>query len=175
MQYRTMVAAALMAGAATLAMPAQAANGSAAGKAKILQPVTVTATGDLNFGTFVTDGSGGIIDLDTSGNLAACMGFSVCSGTTSAGTFRATGTVGQTLHISSPGNFFLTGSNGGTVEIGNVQFNGVGVAVQSYFHSNAMVPANGIVDFRITGSLWANPGTLDGDYAGTFSVNVDYQ
>lgn len=163
------------AAAAAIAAPAHAADSSAAGKAKVLAPVTVAATGEMSFGTFVTDGSGGIIDLDTDGNRASCMGFSACTGATSAATFQATGTVGQTLHISSPGNFFLTGSNGGTVEIGNVQFNGAGVNVQSYFHSNAVVGATGLVDFRMTGSLWANPGTINGDYVGTFTVNVDYQ
>lgn len=162
-------------GLTAIAAPAHAENSSAAGKAKVLAPVTVTAQDELSFGTFVTDGSGGIIDLDTDGNRASCMGFSACTGTTSAATFQATGTVGQTIHISSPGNFFLTGSNGGTVEIGNVQFNGVGVNVISYFHSNAVVPPSGNLTFRMTGSLWANPGTDNGDYAGTFTVNVDYQ
>lgn len=158
-----------------MAMPAHAANSSAASKAKILAPVTVAATGELDFGTFVTDGSGGIIDMDQNGNRTSCMGFSICSGATSAATFQATGTVGQTLVITSPGNFFLVGSNGGTVEIGNVIFSGPDVTVVSYFNSTAVVPASGSLNFNMTGSLWAQPGTDNGEYSGSFTVNVNYQ
>lgn len=160
----------LTAGGATAA---QAGMESANADARILGLLSVSAGDVLSFGSFSEAAGSGIIDMAPNGTTN-CVGFQWCGGSPQPGTFDVSGEPNHSVHISMPGNFFLH-SGGNSVEIGNVVFSGSGVTVQSYFHSNAVLDASGALEFRITGSLWAQPGTPAGSYSGTYTVTVDYQ
>jgi hypothetical protein len=154
---------------------ALAATGTGTSTSKVVSPISITPTTALDFGKFASDGSGNtIVDMDTAGAVT-CMGASLCGANSpTPGTFDIVGTPNQLVDLSSPGNFFLyDGAN--SVEIGNVVLSGSNVNILSYFHSNGTLDGAGAMTFKVTGSLWMTAGTPAGDFAGTYSVVVNYQ
>lgn len=166
---RAIACAIILAGASA----AQAGIESGNADARILGPLSIAVGDTFSFGSFTETASSGIIDMATDGSTN-CIGFGYCGGSPQPGTFDVTGEPNHSVHISAPGNIFLY-SGGNSVEIGNVVFTGAGVTIQSYFHSNAVLDSGGALAFKITGSLWAQPGTPAGNYSGSYTVNVDYQ
>ncbi len=151
-----------------------AATGTGTSRAKMIKQLTITAIDEMSFGRFAPDGSGNtIVDMAMDGSTS-CMGASVCSSAGTPGTFSVTGSPNQIVHISMAGNFFLYNGTD-SVEVGNIVFSGTNVAVLSYFQSNGLLDSAGALDFKITGSLWMTAGTPDGDFSGSYTVNVDYQ
>jgi len=154
---------------------ALAATGTGTSTSKVVSPISITPTTALDFGKFASDGSGNThVDMDTAGAVT-CQGASLCGANSpTPGTFSIVGTPGQLVDLSSPGNFFLSdGTN--TVEVGNIVLSGSSVNILGYFHSNGTLDNFGALSFNVTGSLWMTAGTPAGDFAGTYSVVVNYQ
>ena len=163
------------AGVAALALtttPALAAPVSATtpaqARARIIKPLTLTATGTLDFGTIVMNGVTAPRTISLSaGNVLDCAGGStevVCSDPTSVPSYNVRGTQGQVVTViknASP----LTGSNGGTLTL-----TPTGVATVNLTNSGAV--GN---DFTIGGDITIVPATVDGLYTGSVDVQVDYQ
>ncbi len=163
------------AGVAALALtttPALAAPVSATApaqaRARIIKPLTLTATGELNFGTIVMNGVTAPRTISVNdANVRDCAGGStevVCSDLTSVPSYNVRGTQGQVVTViknASP----LTGSNGGTLTL-----TPTGVASVALTNSGAV--GN---DFTIGGDITIVPATVDGLYTGSVDVQVDYQ
>lgn len=164
------VAAAL----AALPTAAFAASGTGTTTSKVVSPIAITPGTPLSFGKFASDGSGNThVDMDQYGTVT-CQGASLCGADSpTPGTFDIAGTANQVVSITRPGNFFLyDGAN--SVEVGNIILSGSGVTVVSYGASTGLINSSGALTFQVTGSLWMTAGTPQGDFAGTYTVVVNY-
>jgi hypothetical protein len=163
------VAALTLASTPALAVPVGAATPATA-TAKIVKPLTLTATGALDFGTILVPASGVTatrkISL-SSANVRDCAGGSTevaCTGTTSVPTYNVKGTNKMVVSVIKTASS-LTGNNGGTLA-----FTPTGPATVTLPNSG-----NAGLDFQIGGDIDIVPATVDGTYSGDINVTVDYQ
>ena len=159
--------------AITTAAPAFAAPVSVTApvevRAKVVKPLTFTATGTMNFGTIILNGltANRTISLSTS-NIRDCGGGTpqlICSGATSVPTYNLRGTNSTTVTIIKTASSLTNAANGATLLMSLTGPNSITFTSSS---------ANG-VNFTIGGSITLTPTTGDGLYSGTVNVQVDYQ
>ena len=166
--------AASVAATAIIATPAAAAVGAttpATARARVVKPLTLTATGVLDFGVIVIP-SGGVTGTRTvtlsNANVRDCTtlgGGELTCGTdvTSVPTYNVAGTNGQVVRIIKTASA-LTGSNGGTLAFRPTGPNTVTL-------TNSGAPGS---DFAIGGEIDIVAGTVDGTFSGAINVTVDY-
>jgi hypothetical protein len=154
-----LVKIAALAAAAFAAVPAVAAPVGVTGappsaSARIIRPLTLTATGSLDFGTIVLNGitANRTVTLNDDATIT-CATELVCAATGLVPTYNVRGTQGQTVNIIK-NNSTLTGSNGGSLTL-------TPVGAASVLMTNSGSPGE---DFTIGGSI-----TI-----GTVDVQVDY-
>ena len=161
-------AAAALAATPAIAAPVGVTGAPPSASARIIRPLTLSATGSLNFGTIVLNGVTADRTVTVSaGNVVDCGGGTTelaCSGTTSVPTYNVRGTQGQVATVIK-NTSTLTGSNGGTLTLTPVGQNSVTLA-------NSGAPGT---NFAIGGSITIGTATVDGLYTGTVDVQVDYQ
>jgi hypothetical protein len=164
-----LVKIAALAAAAFAAVPAVAAPVGGTGappsaSARIIRPLTLTATGSLDFGTIVLNGitANRTVTLNDDATIT-CATELVCAATGLVPTYNVRGTQGQTVNIIK-NNSTLTGSNGGSLTL-------TPVGAASVLMTNSGSPGE---DFTIGGSITIGTGTADGVYTGTVDVQVDY-
>jgi Mat/Ecp fimbriae major subunit len=162
------VAAFALTATAAAAAPVSATSNATA-TARILQPLKLKSTQNLDLGTIVLTGStaysatvsvtrAGVFDCDgNSGNV-------VCSGTNQQAKYNVTGTNNQNVTIAA-GNVTLNGSNGGSLTL-TPDF------ASSVTLTNSGSPG---LDFGVGGSITVADTTVDGVYTGNFAVTADYQ
>ena len=166
--------AASVAATAIVATPAAAApvgaTAPATARARVVKPLTLTATGQLNFADIVIPAAGvaatRTIALSNL-NVRDCAGGAVdvvCSGTTSVPTYNVTGTNKEVVQVIKTASQ-LNGSNGGTLD-----FRPTGPATVTLPNSGTTG-----VNFTIGGEIDIVPTTVDGLYTGDIDVTVDYQ
>ena len=146
--------------AAFAATGAQAATATATAKAKILSPITVTKTADLDFGTIITSGAAANVTVSTAG-ARTCGGTLVCTNPVTAAAFNIAGSVAA-VNISSDASVSLT--------------SGANTMSATLNTSKATSPMTGGTDsFTVGGVLSVGATQADGSYSGTFTVTVNYQ
>jgi len=129
-------------------------------------PITISETQQINYGTIAVTNGGGTVTISTSGAVAAPGGFTV-SGLTSAGKFHVLGKQNCSVIISFlPGS--LTGP-GAAMTIGN--FTNDAGANPALTHTAG---SQGSLDFSVGADLTVNPNQSGGSYSGTYSVTVIY-
>lgn len=164
--------AALAVAATLVATPALAvpvgASPKAKASAKIVRPLTLTATQDLNFGTIVvgTLTSAQAIAVSQSGVLSGCTGALTCSGTVSAAQYNVTGTKSIVVNVAATASD-LTNTTSGNSE--TLVFTPNAPATHTLANSGA--PGS---NFNVGGSISIAPTTVDGLYVGDIEVTVDY-
>jgi hypothetical protein len=156
-------AAAALAAAPAVAAPVSASTPPNA-SARIVRPLTLSATGTLNFGTIVLNGvtANRTVTLNTDTTIT-CATELVCDLNGTVPTYNVRGTNGQTVNIIK-NTSTLNGSNGGTLTLTPVGANSVVL-------TNSGAPG---FDFPIGGSIVIGTATVDGVYTGTVDVQVDY-
>jgi Domain of unknown function (DUF4402) len=161
--------------ATAIATPAAAApvgaTTPATARARIVKPLSLTATGILDFGVIVIPAAGvtgpRTVTL-TNANVRDCTtlgGGELTCGTdvTSVPSYNVRGTNGQVVQVIKTASA-LTGSNGGTLA-----FRPTGPDTVTLTNSGA--PG---FDFAIGGEIDIVPGTVDGTFTGAINVTVDY-
>ena len=169
---RTTCLAASVAATALIATPAVAApvgaSTPATARAKIVRPLLLTATRNLDFGT-ITLGPGtwsnATVSLSQTGTIACGGANLICSGATQAAIYNVQGSNRQTVNISAP-NVTLVNQSDATKTLILVTNAPATVVLTSSGH-----PGN---DFSIGGSVTLSSTTAAGTYVGTFNVTVDY-
>ena len=156
--------AAVLAATPAIAAPVGVTGAPPSASARIIRPLTLTATGSLDFGTIVLNGitADRTVTLNDDATIT-CATELVCAATGSVPTYNVRGTQGQTVNIIK-NDSTLTGSNGGTLTL-------TPVGAASVLMSNSGSPGE---DFTIGGSITIGTGTADGVYTGTVDVEVDY-
>jgi hypothetical protein len=158
------VAAAVLAATPAFAAPVSVTGAAPSASAKIIKPLTLTATGALDFGTIVMNGvtAARTVTLAATGSIT-CATELVCATTGTVPTYNVRGTNNQVVNIIK-NTSTLTGSNGGTLTL-----TPVGQANVTLTSSGA--PGD---NFAIGGAITITPTTVDGVYSGTVDVQVDY-
>ena len=116
---RTSAVAATVAALAFTAAPAVAAPVSAStdanAHAKIMKPLQLVGTQDLDFGTLVISGSGSqVMHVDQAGALTGCGAVITCSGTAQTAVYNVKGTPNATVTVAVASPVTLTNANDGT-------------------------------------------------------------
>lgn len=163
-------ATAALAFTATQAVAAPvSASTNATATARILRPLQLASTQNLDLGTIILSGAGAFtatVSVDRNG-LFDCDGSSgnvTCSGTTTNAVYNVSGTNNQVVDIAA-GPVTMNGSNGGTLTL-TPDF------APTVTLTNSGAPG---VDFGVGGSITVADTTVDGVYTGTFAVTADYQ
>ncbi len=142
---------------------AQAENLSAQSKATVYRPSTLASLLDLDFGTVVSDGTGGVVLLDVDANSRNCDPGMMCSAAYAFATLSLTGS-NATVQVTYDPVVQLVGS-GQPMDVSILFPGGSGSYVT--ITNNAAV-------IRFGAALTVNPNQMPGDYAGDFTVNVNY-
>ncbi|HJS40779.1 MAG TPA: DUF4402 domain-containing protein [Sphingomicrobium sp.] len=158
------VAAVALAAAPAVAAPVGVTGAPPSATARIIRPLTLTATGSLDFGTIVLNGITATRTVTVNDDATiTCDAELVCDATGLVPTYNVRGTQGQTVNIIK-NTSVLTGSNGGSLTL-------TPVGAASVLMTNSGVPGE---DFTIGGSIDIDTTTVDGVYTGTVDVQVDY-
>ena len=167
-----MTLAASVAAATLIATPAAAApvgaSTPATARAKIVRPLVLTATRNLDFGTITlgTVAAGGeTVSISQAGVVSCGSGGLVCSGAPQSAGYNVQGTNNQTVQIFASATN-ITNANDAT----NLVFTPNAPASVNLTNSGA--PGT---NFSVGGSIIITPTTTDGVYTGNINVTVDYQ
>jgi hypothetical protein len=142
------------------------ATTDATAKARILRPLQLTSTQNLDLGTIVLSGAApftATVGIDRNGTFT-CGASVTCSGTPQVAIYNVSGTKSQPVTIAA-GPVTLNGSNGGTLTL-TPDFN------STVTLTNSGAPGT---NFNVGGSITVADTTTDGVYTGTFAVTADYQ
>ena len=158
------LAAVALAATPAIAAPVGVTGAPPTANARIIKPLTLTATGALDFGTIVMNGvtANRTVTLNDDATIT-CATELVCAATGTVPTYNVRGTQGQQVNIIKNGST-LNGSNGGTLTL-------TPVGAASVTLANSGAPGE---DFTIGGSIVIGAATVDGVYTGTVDVQVDY-
>lgn len=158
------LAATVLAATPALAAPVGVTGAPPSASARIIKPLTLTATGSLDFGTIVMNGvtANRTVTLNADTTIT-CATELVCAANGAVPTYNVRGTQGQTVNIIKTAST-LTGSNGGSLTL-------TPVGQASVLLTNSGSPGE---NFAIGGSIVIGAATVDGVYTGTVDVQVDY-
>lgn len=162
-------ALALTASPALAASPTVNPDKQATATARVVKPLTLTWVQDLDLGTILQSGAGtwtgAAVGISRAGVSSCTNGNVVCSGTMQVAKYHVTGTNNQTVQVNasnvtlvnqldSTKSLLLTTDSPGTIVLPNSGTSGT--------------------DFALGGTISVDSSTLDGTYAGTFAVTVNY-
>jgi len=145
------------------------ATSNATARARILQPLVLKSTANLDLGIIVLAGAGpytATVSLDRA-NTFNCDGGSgnvVCSGTHTRASYNVAGTNNQNVTIASGP---VTMSDGA----------GHNLTLTPDHNTTVLLTNSGApgTDFWVGGSISVPSTTFDGVYTGTFALTADYQ
>jgi len=142
---------------------------STAGAATIIQPISLTVSSSLSFGTVVRPSSGsGTVVIGNTGAVSTTGGAVVlASSTTSYPSYSVGGEGGQAITVTFPSTMTLTGPGGATLTV---------TLSHSAFAANlsGALGSAGTATFTAGGSLPVASTTTTGAYTGTYNVTVAY-
>jgi hypothetical protein len=150
------------------ATPALAANATqnATATARIVKPLTLTSTQNLDLGTITLLGSGSTTVGIDQANTLSCPGTNVsCSGSTQVAIYRVTGVNNQSVTVSAP-DFELVNQADNTKKLL--------LDVNAPATVNLGNSGNAGTPFNIGGAVTVDGATAEGTYVGTFAVTVNY-
>ena len=165
--------AATAAALAFTATPALAVNATsnATARARIVKPLQLTSSQNLDFGIIVLSGTGtwsATVQVDENG-VRDCDGGSgnvTCSGTFQEAVYNVAGTQGQDVRVTVSS---VTLSDGAATP--NLLTLTPDYATKDLTLANSGAPGN---DFGVGGSITVDDSTADGVYTGTLNVTADY-
>lgn len=128
-------------------------------------PVKLVVETSLDFDRLVLAGSGaGSALLGPDGSRQTSGTVVSIGGRAMAGTITVHGEPGRSIRVGLPRTISLFGTSGGEVRIDSIR---------SDLPTMPRIGSNGSLTIRFGGELHVD-GTLDGDFRGDFSVDVDY-
>ena len=128
----------------------------------LLAPISISSTGDMDFGTVLTTGTAGTVTVTPAGARSS-VNVDLFGGFPAAASFDVTGASGQTYVITLPSSATL--SSGGNT-----------MTVDTFTDDAGASPtlAGGSDTFNVGATLSVGAAQVAGTYSGTFSVTVDY-
>ncbi|MBU5611999.1 DUF4402 domain-containing protein [Geomonas azotofigens] len=167
---------AVVAGCAAVAWAAGAGVGNAAtaptsASATVVVPITIGTVTDLNFGKFVSGGTGGTVVVSTTGAQSVTGGVTstaTMATTATAGNFNISGENGSSYSVTVPSTVTLSGGGGPNMTMDTLVTTINGAAASS----GTFGVAADVLKIGATLTVGASQGA--GLYSGTFNLVVDY-
>jgi hypothetical protein len=158
-------------GLASEAFAQASASTSATGSATIIQPISITKTTDLAFGTVVKGTLASTIVISSTGAPSVSAGNAVftSTGTRSAASFLIKGEGHQAISVTVPGTFPMTGPGGSTLSVTTIP-----TAVTGNLSGSLGDAAAGSFTVGVGGSFPLATDTPSGAYQGSLVVSVVY-
>jgi spore coat protein U-like protein len=161
--------------------PAHAAPGdtaTAAGQASVLviKPLTLAKARDIDFGRIGATTSAGTVTVAPANGMCSKNGPILQFGACTSAEFVGMGQQNALVSIDLPANVALTGP-GAPMTMNNLRLDtapDLGGIILPLIGLYRIIPANGIFDFRVGGTLGVGANQLPGRYNGTFQVTVNY-
>jgi hypothetical protein len=155
--------------ALTLASAALAANSATAqAGGTIVAPLTLTKSGDLEFGCIVASGTSGTVKVSTGGSRSVTGGAALVSESPDAhgAQFDVTGVPDANFSVTLPGTCTVTRNSGSeTMTVGTFRSSPSGTG---------SLEDDGTQSISVGAILAVGPGQVVGRYVGTFSVSINY-
>ena len=159
------------------AIPASAATRNATAQTLVRQTTGIIKSRDLAFGNVIRGTAAGTVTINAQTGVRTSTGGVLLIGTgfTSA-SFTGSGAGGVQVRISiAPTTITLTRSGGAQTMTINTLRVSAGGAAQQTMPRNFNLPATGVQTFNIGGRLNVAANQVAGNYAGTFTVTMNYQ
>ncbi|MFQ5775254.1 MAG: DUF4402 domain-containing protein [Kiloniellaceae bacterium] len=145
----------------TLTLDCGTAQGSVNVTATLGSVISISSTGNLDFGKVVPTGTAGTVTVTPAG-VRSSVNVDLLGGTVSAASFSVTGENGQAYAISLPSSATLTGP-------------GANMTVDTFTDDNPTPSLPGGSDtFNVGATLHVGATQAAGVYSGSFAVTVNY-
>jgi len=162
----TLTTVAALAVASSLSAAQNSASTSANATAKIIAPITLTKTADLNFGDVVPSGVAGTVTVTPAAVRTSAGGASLGNGaavTAAAFTVGGQGSATYAITLPAVASTLTTGANTMTVDTFTSNPSGTG-----------LLSAGGSQALTVGANLNVGVAQATGTYVGTFTVTVAY-
>ena len=128
----------------------------------LLAPISISSSGDMDFGTMVTTGTAGTVTVTPAGARSS-VNVDLFGGTPAAASFDVTGASGANYSITLPSSATL--SSGGNT-----------MTIDTFTDDAGATPtlSGGSDTFNVGATLNVGATQAAGTYSGTFSVTVNY-
>ena len=133
-------------------------------RAEILNPLTLSADGQLDFGRIISDGAGTVQLYSAAGNV--CAGDLICLDDGTVPTFTVGGTDGREVTVTVPTTGTI--SIGGGTGFDEMDLTAVAAS------SGSVTLTGGEATFTLGATLNVKDGQNAGEYEGDITVQVDY-
>jgi Domain of unknown function (DUF4402) len=145
----------------------QQSTASANALARIVSPILITKTADLNFGDVVPSGAAGTVTVTPAGSRSALLGATLGSGTgVAAAGFNVTGQASATYAITLPASpASITDGASHTMSVGSFV---------SSLGATGTLSGTGSQALTVGATLNVLASQAAGSYTGSFSVSVNY-
>jgi hypothetical protein len=156
---------------------AQAASGSSASRSQIRKPISLTNSSDLNFGTIVRGTTAGTVTINAQTAARTSTGGVTVVGATgfTRANFAGSGSATRIVTLSlNAATITLTNGTGGSMTVNTFRISGNGSAAQT-FPRTYTLPASGLLSIGVGARLNVTANQADGNYSGTFVLNMNYQ
>lgn len=158
---------AVLAALATPAMAQNSATATAAGAVTVVQPISITKSTDLGFGTIVKPASGSATVTVSSAGVRTVVGSVAANATgVSRALFNVFGEGASIFSITVPASFSMTSGANSLVVTTN--------STASSLTLSGSAGAQGSNSFGVGGSFVLSSSTASGAYTGNFVVTVAY-
>ncbi|MFC3070199.1 DUF4402 domain-containing protein [Phenylobacterium soli] len=140
-------------------------SGSAAGRATVEDPLSMSKNSDLSFGRLVLlTGQSGAATWAAADQSWTVTG-ATAMGSRAIGKFTVTGTASQAINFSVPSSITMTNGHGDTLPI----------TVSTTAQGTQLIGTNGQFIFYVGGQISYSSSTPTGAYTATFTVSANYQ
>lgn len=148
-----------------IADPASAAGVNATAQAVVIRRLSLVKTQDLDFGTLVTSPIAGTATINpVSGARTVGGGVAAAGGAPARAEFVGAGQVGLLSFIALGAAPVLSNGTGGTMPTA-LSLDGPGIRI---------LPGTGVQTIGVGGTVNVGANQQEGDYAGTFTLTVNY-
>lgn len=154
------------------AMPVQAATTGVPIQAIVLDPVQITQTRTLNFGSLTESGAGGSATVDNTDAIAVGGGVTSIGGTIQAGGFTLKGSTGRQIDVTAPASVALTNGTT-TMAVGSFTVDGAAGTINGTAFTTSLTAAT-VTGFRLGGVLTVGAGQAAGTYTGSVTLTANY-
>ena len=153
---------------ASLTVPAYAQTASATGRTTIINPLSVSAQRDLDFGRLIAGNTAGTATINPiSETRTLGGGASSAGGTPISASFAARGVAGRMLHIGVPTTpIIASNGTGATMTISNFAHNGGNAPI--------LLDADGDATIHVGATISLGAGQAEGAYTAHFSIIAIY-
>lgn len=155
---------------ATTAHAQSTSSASASGAVAVIQPIALSKTADLNFGTIVKPQTGtATVAVDSAGSrtVTGTQAVNTAGNAPTAAAFSIQGEGGSAYSVSVPGSFTMA-SGANTLTVTTVNSAGGGGTLSGGIGTTASAT------FGVGGTINVDTATASGAYTGTFTVTASY-